>query len=517
MASEANVLNRASGARLLGFAILLAALVRLFLFWQYYCISSDGVHYIDAAKDFFSGRTAEGLSSVYPPGYPLMVASLYALIGNWEIAGQIWSLLSGVLLLIPLYVLCKRLYGEKVALAACFLAAIAPHLARYSAHVRTESLFILLSTVALLLFHQGIEAGLVNRFFYGGLVSGFAYLVRPESIGFLAIVPITLAVRCWVKHHRGFRWFFGACLLLLVGFLLPASPFIYYLSLAAGQWGTVSRKAGVTLFISLQESGLLEALEPGSIPNLGSLTMIEFISNYPTLYMKKVALDLLPSVGIFFEALYYAYVPFLLVGLWLAVRRRFWEREDLLLAVFSLFYIVGFALIYVNRRYSVQMIPAALGWTAVGLLWCWDYLKKFIPPKNFGVIGFVLASLLVLATLGKTLKPISPEKAHVREAGWYFKGLKGSDELRLLVFDDRISFYGEAKPILLSELKEQDLIRYLRQGKADYLATEIAPWQQYFPMVAQSPGLYGLVWEREFRATGKGRLIVFKVGHKEGE
>src|SRR5262249_50619106 len=238
-------------------SVIVAAAVRLYLLSQYYCISSDGIHYIAAARHFYAGDFSGGLGSVYPPAYPTLVALTYGLIGDWELAGQIISLACGVLLLFPLYLLADEVYGRKVAVIACFLGAISPYLARYAVHVRTESPFFFLSMVVLLLFYQGIITGNSRRIFYGGLVAGFAYLVRPEAIGFLVIVPITLMVTWWFKRERGFVWFARAFALLFIGFFIFALPYVVYLSSASGKWGSVSKKAGLTFAIALKDSGLL--------------------------------------------------------------------------------------------------------------------------------------------------------------------------------------------------------------------------------------------------------------------
>ena len=58
-------------------ALVVAATIRGYLLWQYYCISSDGVLYIRAAQDFFAGNVSAGLQSVYPPGYPLLISTIY--------------------------------------------------------------------------------------------------------------------------------------------------------------------------------------------------------------------------------------------------------------------------------------------------------------------------------------------------------------------------------------------------------------------------------------------------------
>ena len=494
---------------LFGLAVALAAAVRFYLLWQYYCISSDGIHYIEAARHFYSGDIQGGLGSVYPPAYPSFVALAYPLVGDWELAGQILSIFCGIVLLFPLRALCRDLYGDNVALLACFLAAINPYLARYAIHVRTESSFFLLSTLALLLFCRGMTQAKVSRFFYGGLVAGFAYLVRPEAMGFLIIVPVALIVTWWLKREQNLKWVGNASLLLFAGFFIFALPYILYLSAASGQWGAVSKKAGVTFQIALMESGLLENEDSQTLSDLESLTLVQFISRHPVLYAKKVLMGLLPSIGIYFEAVHYVYVPFVLIGLLLIVREKAWLRKDFLLLCFFLFYLFGFALIFVRRRYLLQLVAVSLPWAALGVAWTWASLQRRVALKTFRIVVAAGVIIFLAGTLPKTLKAISPEKAYVRDAGRYLKTL--GDARSVLVFDDRITFYGDAKAILLSDLDEAKLLDQIKRHEASYLATEVKPWQERFPRIASDPGKYGLVVDREFRSSNKDRLIIFKV------
>ena len=492
-------------------AIFVAVAVRFYLLGQYYCISSDSLGYIEAAQDFYSGDIVAGLGSVYPPGYPGLIAAVYPLVGDWELSGQIISIASGVLLLLPLSALCNDLYGHRVALVACFLAAVSPYPARYAVHVRTESLFLLLSTLALFLFCRGMAQGMKRVFFYGGLVAGFAYLVRPESIGFLVIVPAVLGLTWWIKRDRSLTWVSIACVLFFVGFFLFAFPYIYYLSSVTGQWGSVSKKAGITLMVSLVESGLLKGVETQTLVDLQSLSLLQFVSRHPLLYIKKVLLDVVPSIAAYFEAVYYSYLPFLLVGLFLVLREKFWLRKDLLLIGFAAFYLIGFALIFVNLRYSVQLVPISLGWTSVGLLWCYSTLKQACSFKTFRMIAIAVVVVFLAGTLPKTLKPIAPEKAHVKEAGRYLETIKGSEGVGVFVFDERITFYGKVKPILLNELDESKLLEKIRRREGFYLATELKPWQERFPRIAREPARYGLVVNKEFPVPKKDRLVIFKI------
>jgi hypothetical protein len=131
--------------------------------------------------------------------------------------------------------------------------------------------------------------------------------------------------------------------------------------------------------------------------------------------------------------------------------------------------------------------------------------------KTFRIIVVTLVVIFLAGTLPKTLKPISPEKAYVRAAGRYLKTVNGSRDQSVFVFDDRITFYGDAKPILLGDLDEAELLDQIRRRKAFYLATEVKPWQERFPKIALNPSEYGLVIDKEFRGSNKARLIIFKL------
>jgi len=200
-----------------------------------------------------------------------------------------------------------------------------------------------------------------------------------------------------------------------------------------------------------------------------------------------------------------------LIGLFFILREKFWLRKDFLLVSFFVFYFVGFALILVRRRYSIQLVPVSLPWTALGLVWCWTSLQRGYAMRTFRIVVVTMVLIFLAGTLPKTLKPISPEKAYVRDAGRYLKTVIVSGDRRVFVFDDRITFYGDAKAILLSELDEAKLLDQIRRRKAFYLATEVKPWQEHFPKIALNPSEYGLVIDKEFRGSNKARLIIFKL------
>ncbi len=492
-------------------AVLVTVAVRLYLLWQYYCINSDGVRYIATARDFFSGHVAAGFAAYDPPGYPLLIAAIFPVVGEWELAGQIISLLFGILLLWPLYRLFHEIYGARIAGIACILAGLSPFLARYSVHVRSESPFLFFSTLALFLFYQGTQTRRLGLFLWSGLAAGFGYLIRPEALGFVVIVPAFLGFFWLLKKESDGLWRFKAAAVWFTAFMLFALPFITYLSIETGRWGAISKKAGVTLGISLQQYGLLEAEDGEDAAGVASVGFLDFVRHHPIQYMRRVAIGFFPMFGVFFEALHFSYVPFLLVGLYFVFREKFWQRKDFLILSFVGFSLFAFLLIYVKRRYSLQVVPISLGWVGVGILWTWDSLRASLPIRKARVLLVLIGLSFLGGTLPKTLTPISREKAYVREAGYYLKEHSRPGQLNVAVWDERVPFYAEANSLSLGGVEESKLASWCRDKRTDYVAVERKAWQKFYPGIASHPDAYGLVLEREFVGYRKDRMLLFRV------
>jgi hypothetical protein len=407
--------------------------------------------------------------------------------------------------------LFRQAFDDWIALLGCYLAGVSPFLALYSVHVRSESIYLFLSTLAIALFATALTRRSLARFFLGGIVAGCAYLVRPEAIGFLVIVPAVLLFQWWRRDNR-FSSLIQSVGATTLGFLLFALPFIVYLSIDTGRFGAISRKAGVTLAVNLRQSGMLDEDDAGTQSTRGdSFSFTDYILQHPLLYLGKVASDIPAAFGVFFEALHYSYLPFLLFGAYLAIRLNDWRGPQLLVAASVLFFVVGFALIYVKRRYSLQAVPISLGWVALAIGAIWDKLHAIFTARQARWVAACVGAIFLTATLPKTLRPVSREKAYVRDTGWYLKARNKSGNLRVAVFDERVTFYAEAQTVLLLQINALDLARYLKEHQVDYLAAESKAFEKAFPKVVREPQSHGLVLEKSFVGSRNDRMMLFKV------
>src|SRR5207253_5412516 len=100
--------------------------------------------------------------------------------------------LAGIFLVIPMFFLGKELFDREVAFWASAIFECLPVGARVMSDALSESLFLLMSTTALLLAVRAFRTGSWRQFGLCGVFAGLAYLTRPEGILIVAAVILVL-------------------------------------------------------------------------------------------------------------------------------------------------------------------------------------------------------------------------------------------------------------------------------------------------------------------------------------
>ena len=484
-------------------ALILTLGVRFYLFGHYYGINNDGLSYIKTARHFWQGQWASGLASFFPPLFPLMTASIYPLTGDWELAGQFWTLALGVLVLFPLFGLLRRIYGSRVARVALFFYAVSPHVARLSLEVRTESPYIFFVVSALYLFQRGVDTGSRLPFFLGGITSALAYLLRPEGIGLVIVGASFLFFRGWMSDRLKQSLLQSA--LLVFGFALFSSPYILYLKWDTGTW-SISRKTGALFLAGMAKHDADAAAEVGLKRRSGRISILDEISARPLAYAKKVFVDTLRALGFYFKALHFSYLPFLFIAWLVYFHDRFWEKPDFLLMAFVSFYLAALPLLVVTLRYSVPLAVVSLGWIGVGYLAVEEYVFRRWEKKGPLVIGLLLFIFFV-GTLPKTLQSVGWERSYLREAGLYLKGKPGYSTV--FTTSGHVAFYAEGKHrVFLPKSRVGDSLS-LSAGEGDYLALD----GESFGKLGATLDTFkdrGWLLEKTFSTEDKGRILVFR-------
>ena len=143
--------TQAAWARI-GLLLVLAGALLGWLAAHTEVLFADGLRYIRQAQTLDRGSWTEGLlRAVDHPVYPLEIVAAHRLIGgdgpeSWQAAAQAAAIAAGILLVVPLYLVARELFGDASAWLACVLTYAVPLTGHVFADALSESTFLLFWT-----------------------------------------------------------------------------------------------------------------------------------------------------------------------------------------------------------------------------------------------------------------------------------------------------------------------------------------------------------------------------------
>jgi 4-amino-4-deoxy-L-arabinose transferase-like glycosyltransferase len=178
-----------------------------------------------AGKGFGSPLVSNQPSAIMPPIYPLIVAGFFRVFGIHTVASitaiHVFDCLINSLACIPIFLMARRSFGERLAWWAAWTWAFFPYGIYFSAAWAWSTHLLLLCLCWLLYLAQDLERSSRLWLWAGfGLLAGFAGLVEPSV---LVLIPFLLALACWRRAVDRKRWLLPGCVasLTLVAALSP--------------------------------------------------------------------------------------------------------------------------------------------------------------------------------------------------------------------------------------------------------------------------------------------------------
>ena len=217
--------------------VMLMALAALLLGWLYAhteIVFADGLRYIEQARRLEAGDWASGIKhAVDHPLYPLTIATAHRVLGmsagplGWQAAAQAASVLAGVLLVVPLYLVARELFGGSSAWLACLLSFLVPVTGHVLADGLSEGWFLLLWTLGFWTALRYLRAGAVAWLATSVVLGGLSYLCRPEGLLLPVAVSGALGLCAIIPSARMPRrtWWTGI-LLLTAGAAALVGPYV---------------------------------------------------------------------------------------------------------------------------------------------------------------------------------------------------------------------------------------------------------------------------------------------------
>jgi 4-amino-4-deoxy-L-arabinose transferase-like glycosyltransferase len=386
----------------------------------------NGAAVLEAAGRAFSGEpvAAEApYSAFYPPGYPFLLGALFWLGFHSPITDDTLRLATGLNVLLDtanillLFLVVRRLFGNRPALVAAAIYAVYPNAVAGTAIIRYETSFVFLTlAVLLLVLHTPMPGGVVarRRLVLLGLVIGAIAYVRPT----IALLVPALAI-AWRVAGASWKRTLGQAAALTVLVVVTLVPWTVRNAVRMDSPVLVSTGIGPALCASRHPGAHGEFIpatldrycladnegfsrEEAEVRNNSesTRTAIEFVLEHPVSEVNQWFwrtneayqgdhdaveeaedeipppwLDvLLPAA----DGIYFAVLALALLGAvaW-ADRRR---PDRLVVLLFACGLAVVPLLLHGDPRYKAPLIPLLIGMAAVALVTAWDGLRAARAP-----------------------------------------------------------------------------------------------------------------------------------------
>jgi 4-amino-4-deoxy-L-arabinose transferase-like glycosyltransferase len=185
--------------KLILFILVLAFLVRLaWVLFTPALPTSDFKWYERVAAGLASDHgysSGETPTAYRPPGYPLLLATIYRFFGRSLTAAQFANVLLGTLTVYLTYMLARRVFSENIALVASVMVALFPSLILYCGLTASENLVTPLLLLALAAYLCALQAQKAAYLVFSGIALGLATLTRPMML----LLPVALWIYSALK------------------------------------------------------------------------------------------------------------------------------------------------------------------------------------------------------------------------------------------------------------------------------------------------------------------------------
>ena len=442
-------------------------LVLCFIFANEIIPGPDQMQEIMLGRKFAAGQFYCVLDVYWAPVSPILIGLVSSFIDSPMVPAAIVSILTGSLIVPLTYIFVLQSYGRREALIASALAIFFPHFINSIFALGSENIFIVLMLGVLIVAWNALRSGSKLLYLAEGILLGFAYLTRPEAIGYSLYFVLITVVYDFSNRKRFLAKSLPRIAVLLFSFFLVATPYLLYLRSETGSW-TVSGKARINTvvggfdadpdFEQYDENGLIREFSKYFLFNLGEVHKM-----FPALF--PLLLWLFIGLGLF---------------------DRPWERErferEVFLILFCLVTIVGYAAAVVQLRYFFVLLPVLLGWTARGIAKFAKWLSETAQSRGGRPALFLSQRALIALSITAVFLYVLPLNFYMRSTDrlWETSGYEerdaglwlhqnGKTGLSVFSASRRPAFYADATQLTPKTENIDEILSEIKEQKADYV------------------------------------------------
>lgn len=509
----------------------LAGLFRALLLLLPRQIRWDEPAYLLLGRSLLSGDgfTLTGVPEVhFPPLFPVLFGAVWKLVRNPELATDLWLVVAGALLVLPVYALAARAFDRSVATGAALLVAVFPGLSTSILYwgSMTEPVFLLLLYSAAWLLVRAVDLRDGRRAAAAGMLLGLAYLGRPEALGWLATLAVGAGVVVALTSRSRIRAAAAVVPALALGFALCAAPYVIYLHHETGRW-LLTGKLGITYELGEAvleaDPALYDEITNAIDPQSGEVRW-ESQQRFEPVADHRMA-ELAQRIGgnlqrLLRRAAVQPVFPILLVPFvflaWLegSWRPQRWSKEAWLWAL--VLPVGAFLGYHVQQRFFAPAFPALLVWTAAGIAAARRWLARRWPRWRLTAQAPALVAIAILAVAHATVlrEELGTLREVHRNAGLWLRDHSPRDA-RILSYELDVCVWAERRCLLFPRAPLEEVLAYARQKGGTYVLVDEAESREARPFLLPLldpaiPPPEGL--ERLFTTSdAHGRAVVFGI------
>jgi len=417
-------------------ALALAFLLQIVITARSPMVDRDGVHFVRIAQRLSDDPITTMRESDQHPGYPALILVTKRLLDAlgigvpgagaagafdetppwlWQRAGRVPPATFGLLAVFLVFRLTRRVLDARAAVAAAIVMAILPAFRRGAANALSDPVQLALFLGAIVCAIRGLERRAVGWILATGLLSGLAYLVRPEGLEVAIVVGLVLGV-AWIRGVPPGRSRTTVLLLALAaGAAVPAAP--YALAI-----GSLTKKTDVTKLAEDGAGASRASAAEGRTPDTeGAATESESIvvrtAGWLALVAERVA-----------HGLRYLFLVPLAAGLFLRGSARCDRRAARLLGLVVAFHLLLLLVLYlvkgyVSGRHVVPILALALPWIGRGVVCIADDVAFRLVPRWHAsrpeAAWIATLAVLTAAFLPWATEPLHGNRASLLDAARY--------------------------------------------------------------------------------------------------
>lgn len=180
-----------------------------------------------------------------PPLYPFILSGLYMLAGTTHpVVARAFQAILSLLNTLVVYLLGRRLFGERAGLWGALLFTVYPSFLLYNNHLLTEMLFTFLLTATAYCFAAYLAGSRLPLLAASGVALGLAVLTRDIVWPMVGVMALLVG---YVTRPGFTRWIWHSGVLLL-SFLVVITPWVIRNSRVQGTFTLIATNGGLVFF-----------------------------------------------------------------------------------------------------------------------------------------------------------------------------------------------------------------------------------------------------------------------------